>query len=170
MGRANKEGVEATGWPKNVNKDRDVKSEKGEEEELREGRFFDFIFKADDYFDEKSLEEMEKYEVEAKEELRQEKLGLLVSESLRDMVNILIINHKGKDKLLHMKFYSDDCIHAISECCHNILRDRFKFNQKQLSEIQKKLKPIEGAIRRLAKQSTSINVKRKILQKPQTRE
>ena len=86
---------------------------------------------------------------------------------MRDRVNLLNIKHKGKDRLLYMKFCSDDCIHAISECCHNILTDRFKFNQKQLSKIRKKLKPIKGYIRRLAKQSTSIPTKRKILQKPQ---
>ena len=87
------------------------------------------------------------------------------SESLRDRVNLLNINHKGKDKLFYMKFCSDECIHAISKCCHNILTDRFKFNQKQLSKIRKKFKPITNDLRRLAKQSTSIPSNRKILQK-----
>ena len=64
------------------------------------------------------------------------------SESLRDRVNLLNIKHKGKDKLLHMKFCYDDCIHPISECCHNILTDKLKFNQKQLPKIRKKFKPI----------------------------
>ena len=99
--------------------------------------------------------------------MRREKLGLMDIESLRDRVNLLNIKHKGKDRLLHMKFCSDDCIHAISECCHNILTDKFKFNHKQLSEIKEKLKPLKGEIRRLAKPSTSIQTKRKILQKPQ---
>ena len=89
------------------------------------------------------------------------------SESLRDRVNLLNIKHKGKDKLLYMKFCPDDCIHAISECCHNILDNSFKFNQKQLSTVRRKFKPISGDIRRLANQSTSIQSKRKILQKPQ---
>ena len=88
-------------------------------------------------------------------------------ESLRDKLNLLNLKHNGKDKLLHMKLCSDDCIHAISECCHNILRGRFKFNHEQLSEISKNLKPIKGDIRRLVKQLTSIQRKRKILQKPQ---
>ena len=66
-----------------------------------------------------------------------EPLRKMDRESLRDRVNLLNIKHKGKDKLLYMKFCSDDCIHAISECCHNILEDKFKFNQKQISKIRK---------------------------------
>ena len=122
---------------KTQEKDGDVKSEKGDEEDLRKGRIFDFIFKAENYFDEQSLEEMEKYVYKAKEEFRREKLGLMDREALRDRLNLLNIKHKGKDKLLHMKFCCDDRIHAISECCHNILGDRFKFNQKQFSKSGK---------------------------------
>ena len=63
---------------------------------------------------------------------------------LKDGVNILKINHKWKDKPLYMKLCSDDCIYAISECCHNILINRFRFNQKQLSAIRKKVQTIKG--------------------------
>ena len=104
---------------------------------------------------------MEKYEDREKEDLRQEKLGLMDRESLRDRINLLNIKHKRKDRLLYMKFCSDVCIHAISECCHNIFMDKLKFNHKHLSEIRKKLKPIKGDIRRLAKPSPSIHTKRK---------
>ena len=89
------------------------------------------------------------------------------SKSLRDRVNLLNIKHKGKDRLLYMKFCSDDCIHAISECCHNILKNRFNFNHEQLSTVRKKFKPITADIRRLVKPSASIESKREILQKPQ---
>jgi hypothetical protein len=89
------------------------------------------------------------------------------SKSLRDRVNLLNIKHKGKDRLLYMKFCSDDCIHAISECCHNILNNSFDFDNKQLSTVRKKLKPIKTDLRKLANQSASIKSKRKILQKPQ---
>ncbi len=89
------------------------------------------------------------------------------SKSLRDRVNLLNIKHKGKDRLLYMKFCSDDCIHAISECCHNILKNSFDFDNKQLSTVRKKLKPIKTDLRKLANQSASIKSKRKILQKPQ---
>ncbi len=92
---------------------------------------------------------------------------MMNKELLRDRVNLLNIKHKGNDKLLYMKFCPDDCIHAISECCHNILNDTFKFNRKQLSSIKKKFKPITRDLRRLTKQSTSIQSRRKILQKPQ---
>ena len=91
------------------------------------------------------------------------------SKSLRDRVNLLNIKHKGKDKLLYMKFCSDDCIHVISECCHNILDNSFNFDNKQLSTVRKKFKPIKADLRRLANQSTTIQSKRKILQKPQVR-
>ena len=89
------------------------------------------------------------------------------SKSLRDRVNLLNIKHKGKDRLLYMKFCPDDCIHAISECCHNILNNSLDFNHEQLSTVRKKLKPITADIRRLVKPSVSIESKRKILQKPQ---
>ena len=89
------------------------------------------------------------------------------SKFLRDRVNLLNIKHKGKDRLLYMKFCSDYCIHAISECCHNILHNSFKFNHKQLSTVRKKFKKIKEDLRRLANQSTSIQSKRKTLQKPQ---
>ena len=58
---------------------------------------------------------------------------------LIDKVNLLDIKHKGKDKLLYMKFCPDDCIHAISECCHNILNDTFNFNPRDLSVVRKKM-------------------------------
>ena len=57
---------------------------------------------------------------------------------LREKVNLLNIKHKGKDKLLYMKFCPDDCIQAISECCHNILNNTFKFQAKELAVIRKK--------------------------------
>ena len=107
------ESLEIEGW-KTQEKDGVEKSEKGGEEDLRKDRFFDFIFKAENYFDKKSLEKMEKYEDRAEEELRWEKSGLMDRKFLRDLINLLNIKHKGKDKLLHMKFCSDDCIHAIS--------------------------------------------------------
>ena len=53
---------------------------------------------------------------------------------LRDRVNLL---NKGKDKLLHGEFCPDDCIHAISECCYNILNDTFKFKSEEISSIKK---------------------------------
>ena len=142
----------------------DVKSEKGDEDVKK--RFFDFIFEAGEYFDEQSLKEIFKFEEKAKEELRMENLKLN-KESLRDRINLLNIKHKGVNKMLYIRFCSDDCIHAISECCHNILDNSFDFDNKQLSEIRKKLKPITRDIRRLANPSSSINRKRKILQKPQ---
>ena len=158
---------EDTEEKKTHEKDGDVKSKEGGEDDLLRERFFDFIFEVEEFFDEEEMKKLKKYEEEAKEELRREKLKLMDSESLRDRVNLLNINHKGKDKLLYMKFCSDECIHAISECCHSIITDRFKFNQKQLSKIKRKFKPITRDLRRLVKQSTSIQRKRKILQKPQ---
>ncbi len=92
---------------------------------------------------------------------------MMNKELLRDRVNLLNIKHKGKDKLLHMQFCSDECIHAISEYCDKIIDNRFKFDQKQISKIKRKFKPITRDLRRLVKQSTSIQRKRKILQKPQ---
>ena len=91
------------------------------------------------------------------------------SESLRDVINLLS-NHEGKDKLIYMKICSDECIYAISDCCDKILDNRFKFDQKQLSAIRKKLKPVTRDLRRLVKQSTCIQSRRKILQKPQVGE
>ncbi len=88
------------------------------------------------------------------------------SESLRDVINLLS-NHTGMDKRLYMKICSDENIYAISDCCDKILNNSFKFDQKQLSAIRKKLKPITRDIRRLVKQSTCIHSRRKILQKPQ---
>ena len=86
---------------------------------------------------------------------------------LMDKVNLLDIKHKGKDKLLYMKFCPDDCIHAISECCHNILNNTFKFNPKELSVIRKKMKPSAQVLRQLGDPKISIQKKRKLLQKPQ---
>ena len=86
---------------------------------------------------------------------------------LRERVNLLNIKHKGKDKLLYMKFCPDDCIHAISECCHNILNNTFNFNPKELSVIRKKLKPSAPVLRKLGDPKISIQKKRKLLQKPQ---
>ena len=91
------------------------------------------------------------------------------SESLRDAINLLS-NHMGKDKVLYMKICSDEHIYAISECCDKILDNRFKFDQKQISKIQKKLKPIKADIRKLVRKSTCIKSRRKILQKPQVGE
>ena len=83
---------------------------------------------------------------------------------LRDRVTLL---NEGKDKLLNGEFCSDKCINAISECCHNILNDTIEFKPEERSSIKKKLKPFKKDIRRLAKLSTSIQSRRKILQKPQ---
>ena len=83
---------------------------------------------------------------------------------LRDRVTLL---NKGKDKLLHGKFCPDDCIHAISECCHNILNDTIKFKPEEISSIRRELKPFAKYIRKLSNPSTSIQSKRKILQKSQ---
>ena len=91
---------------------------------------------------------------------------LRVSESLRDVINLLS-NHEGKDKVLFMKICSDENIYAISDCCEKILDNRFKFDQKQLSAIRKKLKPVKADIRKLVRNSTCIKSRRKILQKPQ---
>ena len=87
-------------------------------------------------------------------------------ESLREAINLLS-NHVGLDKRLYMKICSDENIYAISDCCEKILDNRFNFDKKQLSEIRKKLKPISRDLRRLVKQSTCIQRRRKILQKPQ---
>jgi len=83
---------------------------------------------------------------------------------LRNRVTLL---NEGKDKLLNGEFCSDKCINAISECCHNILNDTIEFKPEERSSIKKKLKPFKKDIRRLAKLSTSIQSRRKILQKPQ---
>ncbi len=91
-----------------------TQGEDGDEEDLSTERFFDFIFEAEEYFDEQSLKEMEKFEEKAKEELRMENLKLN-KESLRDRINLLNIKHKGKNKMLYIRFCSNDCIHAISE-------------------------------------------------------
>ena len=147
--------------------EKEGESEKGDEEDLSRDQFFDFIFKVEDYLDEELLGWLKKYEGMAEKEIRMENLNIMSKDSLRDRVNLLNIKHKGKDRLLYMKFCSDDCIHAISECCHNILKNRFKFNNGQKSTVRKKFKPIEADIRRLVKPSTSIKSKRKILQKPQ---
>ena len=143
-------------------KDGDVKSKEGGEDDLVRERFYDFIFEVEEFFDEEDMKKLKKYEEEAREELKREKL-----KSLGGSVNLLNIKHKGKDKLLHMKFCSDECIHAISECCDKIIDNKFGFNQKQLSKIKRKFKPITRDLRRLVRQSTSIQRKRKILQKPQ---
>merc|ERR1712082_275899 len=49
---------------------------------------------------------------------------------LRNRVTLL---NKGKDKLLHGKFCPDNCIHAISECFHNILNDTIEFKPEERS-------------------------------------
>ena len=90
-------------------------------------------------------------------------------ESLRDAINLLS-NHVGKDKRLFMQICSDENIFAISECCRNILDNRFNFDNKQLSTIRKKLKPVKADIRKLVRNSTCIKSRRKILQKPQVGE
>ena len=85
------------------------------------------------------------------------------SELLRNAINLLS-NHIGKDKVLYMKICSDESIYAITDFCDKILDNRFNFDQKQISKIQKKLKPIKADIRKLVKQSTCIKSRRKILQ------
>merc|ERR1712082_317623 len=89
-------------------KDGDVKSKEGGEDDLVRERFFDFIFEVEEFFDEEDMKKLKKYEEEAGEELKREKL-----KSLGGSVNLLNIKHKGKDKLLHMKFCSDECIHIF---------------------------------------------------------
>ena len=91
------------------------------------------------------------------------------SESLRNVINLLS-NDIRMDKVLFIKICSDENIYAKSDCCDKILDNSFKFDQKHISKIRKKLKPVKADIRKLAKNSTCIKSRREILQKRQVGE
>ena len=62
---------------------------------------------------------------------------------------------------------SDDCIHKVCESCQNLLKNTYKFDDKTLKKIKQKLKMFKKEIRVLAKPSSSIKRKRRLLSNEQ---
>lgn len=88
---------------------------------------------------------------------------------LKNRLDILkkVGKYNKKDRREYMKFCPDDCIHAISECCHNILNNTFKFTKKEKTGVERKLLPVVKDIKKLSNPTIPVKNKRKILSKPQ---
>ncbi len=58
---------------------------------------------------------------------------------------------------------SDDCIHKVCESCHNLLLNTYRLNKNKLKKVKSILYKSKNSIRQIAKPSTSLLSKRKIL-------
>lgn len=58
---------------------------------------------------------------------------------------------------------SEDTIHAICECLHNLFKNTFGLNTKKCGHLRKKFGPHKKSIKSLINPSTSFKRKRKIL-------
>ena len=74
---------------------------------------------------------------------------------------------KADQHLDLLKNCPDQCIHTICEACYNILHESLKLPKDKKCRLKKTLKPIRTDVRKLANPKLSLEVKRKILSKPQ---
>ena len=63
---------------------------------------------------------------------------------------------------------SNECIHKICESYHNLIHNRYQLSKKKLSKVKSHLYKSRKNIRKLAKSSTSLLSKRKLLLDNQT--
>lgn len=79
-----------------------------------------------------------------------------------------LVKIKRKEILNLVPLLSDECIHSVCESCQNLLKNTFKFDEKLLKKVKRKLKFARKDIRTLANPKTSLLKKRRLLSKNQT--
>jgi hypothetical protein len=89
-----------------------------------------------------------------------------VKEALDYLLPLAKLPLKTRIKLIPL--LSDTCIHKICEGCRNLLDNTADFDDKSIKKIRKKLQSSKNDIRCLARPSTSLLRKRKLLAKNQT--
>lgn len=75
-----------------------------------------------------------------------------------------------RDRSRFLKECNSLCIHAICEACYNVLYNTLKLEDTEIKQVKKKLGKIKEDFKKLSERKVSLNIKRKLLSKPQTGE
>ena len=84
---------------------------------------------------------------------------------LRNVLKILkpLTKLPLKELIKIVPLLSDDCIHKVCESCHNLLMNTYSLDKNKLAKVKSILYSSRNSIRQIAKPSTSLLSKRKIL-------